>query len=150
MQRVLPVAGGLRTHGFGHIAVHWGAHTASPSPALGINGALYRTLRTTNLIENLNGSVASYCRKAKRWGDGQMVLRWVASALSDDAERMRKLRGCAQMHYLLKALQARRTATDNDTVRKAAKHVQPRSRHRSHGSTASGTSPRSSRLHLMT
>jgi putative transposase len=53
--------------------------------ALGITGALYRTLRTTNPIENLNGSVARYCRNVKRWGDGQMVLRWVASALSDAA-----------------------------------------------------------------
>ena len=38
---------------------------------LGITGALYRTLRTTNPIENLNGSVARYCRNVKRWGDGQ-------------------------------------------------------------------------------
>jgi hypothetical protein len=44
--------------------------------ALGITAALYRTLRTTNPIENLNGSVAHYCRNVKRWGDGQMVLRW--------------------------------------------------------------------------
>ena len=65
--------------------------------ALGITGALYRTLRTTNPIENLNGSVAHYSRNVKRWGDGQMVLRWVASALSDAATRMRKLRGCGQM-----------------------------------------------------
>jgi hypothetical protein len=28
---------------------------------LGITGALQRTLRTTNPIENLNGSVAHYC-----------------------------------------------------------------------------------------
>jgi transposase-like protein len=58
--------------------------------ALGITGALYRTLRTTNPIENLNGSMAHYCRNVQRWGDGQMVLRWVASALSDAATRMRK------------------------------------------------------------
>jgi transposase-like protein len=43
--------------------------------ALGITGALYRTLCTTNPIESLNGSVAHYCRNVKRWGDGQMVLR---------------------------------------------------------------------------
>lgn len=88
--------------------------------ALGITGALYRTLRTTNPIENLNGSVAHYCRNVKRWGDGQMVLRWVASALSDAATRMRKLRGCSHMRTLLKALNARRTDTDNGTIRKAA------------------------------
>ncbi len=43
--------------------------------ALGITGALQRTLRTTNPIENANGSVARYCRNVKRWGDGQMELR---------------------------------------------------------------------------
>ena len=88
--------------------------------ALGITGALYRTLRTTNPIENLNGSVARYCRNVKRWGDGQMVQRWVASALSDAAARMRKLRGCSQIRTLLKAMHGRRPATDNVTVRKAA------------------------------
>ena len=87
---------------------------------LGITGALYRTLRTTNPIENLNGSVARYCRNVKRWGDGQMVLRWVASALSDAAGRMRKLRGSSQMRGLLKALEARRPDADNSTIRKAA------------------------------
>ncbi len=87
---------------------------------LGITGALYRTLRTTNPIENLNGSVARYCRNVKRWGDGQMVLRWVASALSDAAGRMRKLRGSSQMRSLLKALEARRPDADNSTIQKAA------------------------------
>jgi|JRYF01.1.fsa_nt_gb hypothetical protein len=72
-----------------------------------ITGAPYRTLRTTNPIENLNGSVAHYCHNVKRWGDGQMVLRWVASALSDAAARMRKLCGCGQMRTLLQALDAR-------------------------------------------
>jgi transposase-like protein len=88
--------------------------------ALGITGALYRTLRTTNPIENLNGSVARYCRNVKRWGDGQMVLRWVASALSDAAVRMRKLRGCSQMRGLLKALDARPSDANNGAVLKAA------------------------------
>ncbi len=87
-------------------------------PALGITGVLQRTLRTTNPIENLNGSVARYCRNVKRWGDGQMVLRWVASSLSDAAGRMRKLRGCTQMRSLLKALDARRPeAADGATLK---------------------------------
>jgi len=40
--------------------------------ALGITGALYRTLRTTNPIENLNGSIVHFTRNVKRWKDGQM------------------------------------------------------------------------------
>ena len=51
--------------------------------ALGITGALYRTLRTTNPIENLNGSIAHFTRNVKRWKDGSMVLRRVGGALSD-------------------------------------------------------------------
>ncbi len=87
---------------------------------LNINGALYRTLRTTNPIENLNGSVAHYCRNVKRWGDGQMVLRWVASAMSDAGKRMRKLRGCTQMRTSLKALEAQRANTESSVALKAA------------------------------
>jgi transposase-like protein len=88
--------------------------------ALGITGALYRTLRTTNPIDNLNGSVAHYCRNVKRWGDGQMALRWVASALSNAARRMRKLRGCGQMRAVIKALDARRPDIDSGAVLQAA------------------------------
>lgn len=87
---------------------------------LEISGALYRTLRSTNPIENLNGLIAHYTRNVKRWKDAQMVLRWVASALADAAKRMRKLRGCGQMKTLLKALDAKATELDNHAVRKAA------------------------------
>jgi hypothetical protein len=62
--------------------------------ALGIDGARHRTLRTIVHIDNLNGPLASDCRNVKRWGDGQTVLRWVASGYSAAAERMRNLRGC--------------------------------------------------------
>jgi len=75
--------------------------------ALGITGALYRTLRTTNPIENLNGSISHYTRNVKRWMDGQMTLRWVASALSDAKDRFRKLRGHRDMKLLLAALDKR-------------------------------------------
>ena len=41
--------------------------------ALGIAGALYRTLRTINPIENLNGydSIAHFTRSVKRWKPGR-------------------------------------------------------------------------------
>jgi transposase-like protein len=87
---------------------------------LGLSGALYRTLRTTNPIENLNGLVAQYTRNVKRWKDGAMTLRWIASALVDASGRFRKLRGFASMKTLLKALQQRAPADLDDTERKAA------------------------------
>ena len=51
----------------------------------------------------LNGSIAHYSRNVKRWRDGQMTLRWVASALSDAKDRFRKLRGYRDMKQLMAA-----------------------------------------------
>jgi transposase-like protein len=87
---------------------------------LEINSALYRTLRSTNPIENLNGLIAHDTRNVKRCKDGHMVLRWVASALADAATRMRKLRGSGQMKTLLKALDSKLAELDERTARKAA------------------------------
>lgn len=75
--------------------------------ALGITGALYRTLRTTNPIENLNGAIAHYTRNVRRWRDGEMVQRWVASALADAGQRFRKLRGHRDMKLLMAAMEAK-------------------------------------------
>jgi transposase-like protein len=86
---------------------------------LGITGALYRTLRTTNPIENLNGSIAQFTRNVKRWKDGQMTPRWLAGALSDAKGRFRKLRGHRDMKLLLAALKAKSTHA-TDAQRKAA------------------------------
>jgi putative transposase len=88
--------------------------------AMSITDALYRTLRTTNPIENLNGSVAHYTRNVRRWKDASMILRWVASALSDASGRFRKLRGFAEMKTLLKALEQRAPGEHTETSRKVA------------------------------
>lgn len=71
---------------------------------LGVSGSLYRTLRSTNPIENLNGSVATYTRNVKRWRDGEMVERWVASALHEAHKHFRRVRGYKDMPVLLAAL----------------------------------------------
>ena len=83
---------------------------------LGIEGALYRALRSTNTIENLNGSVASYTRNVKRWQRGAMILRWGSAAVLDAEQRFRRIRGCKDMSRLIAALdqieQEHVTATD--------------------------------------
>ncbi len=72
---------------------------------LGVSGALLKTLRTTNPIENLNGSIASYTRNVKRWrGGGSMIRRWVASALCEAERRFRRVRGYCEMPALINAL----------------------------------------------
>lgn len=72
---------------------------------LGIDGALYRTFRTTNPIENLNGLVAHYTRNVKRWRDGQMVLRWIGTALHEASGGFRAVRGFRDMKRLVAALE---------------------------------------------
>jgi len=72
---------------------------------LGIEGALYRTLRSTNPIENLNGSVADYSRNVKRWRGGRMILRWVGAAFAEASKRFRKVRGHDALDQLVLALQ---------------------------------------------
>jgi transposase-like protein len=71
---------------------------------LGIDGALYRTLRTTNPIENLNGLIGHYTRNVKRWRDGHMVLRWIATSLNEASRGFRAVRGYRDMKRLVPAL----------------------------------------------
>lgn len=71
---------------------------------LGIHGTLYKALRSTNPIENLNSSVARHTRNVKRWRSGQMILRWVAMALSEAEKRFHRVRGFREMAYLVAAL----------------------------------------------
>jgi putative transposase len=60
---------------------------------LGVEGALYRTLRSTNVIENLQGSIGDLTRRVKRWRSGAMALRWTVTALIEAAKRFRRIRG---------------------------------------------------------
>jgi transposase-like protein len=73
---------------------------------LGIEGALYRTLRSTNSIENLNGSIATYTRNVKRWQGGSMIVRWASAAVLDATKRFRRIRGYRDLHRLVSALEA--------------------------------------------
>ena len=82
---------------------------------LGIEGALYRTLRSTNSIENLNGSIATYTRNVKRWQGGSMILRWASAAVLDAKERFRRIRGHHDLARLVKALQTIETK-QNDAM----------------------------------
>lgn len=86
---------------------------------LGIDAALYRTLRTTNPIENLNGLIAHYARNVKRWRDGQMLVRWMGSAIQQAAGGLRRVRGHRDMRRLISALK-QRVRQDSHTQLKVA------------------------------
>jgi putative transposase len=71
---------------------------------LGVTGALYRTLRGTNAIENLNGLVGHFVRHVRRWRDGRILVRWIAAGLQEARRSFRRVRGHADLAALIRAL----------------------------------------------
>ena len=51
---------------------------------------LERTLSTTNVIENLNSAIRRVTRNVKRWRDGSMIKRWVATAIFEAQRGFRR------------------------------------------------------------
>ncbi len=72
---------------------------------LGVTGPLYRTLRTTNPIENLQGTIRGVTRNVRRWRTGSMIVRWVAAALIDAEGRFRRIKGARDLSRFLTALE---------------------------------------------
>jgi putative transposase len=72
---------------------------------LGIRGPLYRALRSTNPIENLQGSIKSTTRHVKRWRSGSMALRWCVTALAEAERHFRRIKGFHAMPFFIAALQ---------------------------------------------
>jgi hypothetical protein len=73
-------------------------------PLNGVSGALYCTLRSTNVIENLNGLVGHFVRHVRRWRDGRMLVRWIATGLREADRSFRRLRGHRDLAALIRAL----------------------------------------------
>jgi transposase-like protein len=71
---------------------------------LGIEGTLYRKLRSTNGIENLNSGIAAYSRNVKRWRGGSMVIRWVSAAIVEAEKKFRRVQGWRDIEKLVRAL----------------------------------------------
>jgi transposase-like protein len=77
---------------------------------------LRRTLATTNVVENLIGSVRRVTRNVKRWRSGAMALRWAAQGVLAAEKSFRRLRHHKNLPLLRKALSERLS-------QKIAKHV---------------------------
>jgi putative transposase len=71
---------------------------------------LERVLSSTNLIENLFGSVRETARRVKRWQGGTMVLRWTAAGVLEAQRHFRKIIGYRALPKLVAALQTRAAA----------------------------------------
>ena len=87
---------------------------------LGIQGALFATLRGTNPIENLNGGIRKFTRNVRRWRDGSMVLRWLSSAVLEAEGQFRSVRGFKQMPKLVAALLKSHSSKEVSTPKKVA------------------------------
>jgi len=82
--------------------------------AMGLPDALERTLSTTNPIENLMGSIRQLTRRVKRWKGGQMIERWVGTALQEANTRFRRVKGHAGMKKLGAVLERHSKALVSD------------------------------------
>ena len=72
---------------------------------LGITGTLYKKLRSTNAIENLNSGIATYSKNVKRWQGGSMVVRWVSAAIVEAEKKFRRVQGWHHIEKLVAALE---------------------------------------------
>lgn len=71
---------------------------------LGMVEQFGRTFSTTNSIENLNSQLGKYMGKVKRWMDSEQRYRWMACALLEIEQRMRRVPNYKQLHLLKKAI----------------------------------------------
>jgi putative transposase len=71
---------------------------------LGLSSSLRRCLVSTNVIENPHSAMRWRTRNVKRWRDGEMVLRWLASAFLDAEKTFRRIQGYRDLWMLDAAL----------------------------------------------
>lgn len=71
---------------------------------LGIDGALLKTLMSTNPIESMISTARTTTRNVKRWRDGEMRLRWCAAGMLEAEKSFRRVKGHRQMPVLVAAL----------------------------------------------
>lgn len=71
---------------------------------LGLPKTLHRCLCTTNIIENPYSAVRLRTRRVTRWRNGEMILRWAASALLASEAKFRRIMGYNDLWMLKSAL----------------------------------------------
>ena len=67
---------------------------------LGLIEDFRKSFATTNCIENLNSQIVKYLRKVKYWKTSTQKHRWVASALLDVENRMRKVNNYTKLSLM--------------------------------------------------
>lgn len=87
---------------------------------LGLGGWLLKTLRSTNPIENLQGTIKRVVRNVKHWRGGAMALRWCVTALVEAEKNFRRVKGHRELPQLLTALEVLVNKNSLDTKEKVA------------------------------
>ena len=67
---------------------------------LGLTADFKGSFSTTNAIENLNSQLGKYLRNVKRWTNSEQRYRWVASALFEIEQRMRRVNNYKKLHKM--------------------------------------------------
>src|SRR5262249_21179477 len=57
-----------------------------------LSPSLRRSLGTTNIIESPNAGIRRRTRRVCRWRNGEMVLRWAATAITNSEKILNQLR----------------------------------------------------------
>ena len=116
-RRLTQLAAGLdRAHPGAAASLREGLDETLTLQGFGVTGTLYRTLRSTNAIENLNGLVGHFIRNVRRWRDGHMLVRWIAAGLHESGRSFRRIRGHADLPTLLRALDRRALDTRKEVA----------------------------------
>ena len=68
---------------------------------LGITGALRRSLTNTNCIESMISTVRVVTARVKKWENGDMKKRWIATGMIEAQRSFRRVRGHTQMAELV-------------------------------------------------
>ena len=87
---------------------------------LGLFAELGKSLKTTNLIESINGSLGQRTDKVDHWRNSEQKQRWVASALLDLEKGLRRIKGYRHLLRLKDALKKSTAEKESQKMRKAA------------------------------
>lgn len=87
---------------------------------LGLFQELGTSLKTTNLIESINSGLGQKTDKVDCWKNSDQKQRWVASALLDQEQRLRKIKGYRHLPRLKEALKQMIAERELQKMRKAA------------------------------
>ena len=87
---------------------------------LGMFKELGISLKTTNIVENINGLLEQRTARVTRWKTSDQRQRWVATALLEIEPRLRIIKGYTHLPTLRRAMQMARVKIQDAKLKQAA------------------------------